>query len=297
MSPLLSPSLALGSNVPLQLYGTAWKEDKTAELTSTALSQGFKGLDTANYPTAYEETLTGQGIAAALKSGIKREDIFIQSKFSPIFTHHPEKIPFEAALSIEEQVKQSIEQTFQHLEIQYLDSLLLHAPYEDNKDSFTAWKVLESFVPDKIRYIGVSNATLHQLQSIYEHATVKPAIVQNKFWKETKFDLELRSFCRDHGILYQAFWMLTHNPEVLDSEIIASVASKYKFEREAAFYLMMLCLGDIQVLNGTTKVERMEADLASVSGILKDGNIPEELHSSVKQFKRLLWKLASESKG
>lgn len=67
----------MGPKTPILLYGTAWKEDKTAELTKTAVVNGFAGVDTANYPTAYDEPLTGDGIAAALKSGIKRSDLFV----------------------------------------------------------------------------------------------------------------------------------------------------------------------------------------------------------------------------
>lgn len=61
----------------LLLYGTAWKEDKTARLTETAILSGFTCVDTANYPTAYNEQLTGEGIAAALNSGIRRGDLFV----------------------------------------------------------------------------------------------------------------------------------------------------------------------------------------------------------------------------
>lgn len=70
---------------PLLLYGTAWKEDTTAKLTETALENGFTGVDTANYPTAYNEPLTGDGIAAALRAGFKRNDLFVRNTISVSF--------------------------------------------------------------------------------------------------------------------------------------------------------------------------------------------------------------------
>lgn len=76
MSRLLSPGLALGHDIPLLIYGTAWKDDKTTALVATALERGFKGIDTANHPTGYDERRAGEGIAAALASGIKRENLF-----------------------------------------------------------------------------------------------------------------------------------------------------------------------------------------------------------------------------
>ncbi|KAI1748254.1 Aldo/keto reductase [Xylaria castorea] len=297
MFRLLSPGLALGQDIPLLIYGTAWKEDKTTALVATALKCGFKGIDTANHPTGYDERRTGEGIAAALASGIKRENLFVQSKFSPIFTHHPAKIPYDTSQDVAAQVKQSVDQTFDNLQLDYLDALLLHAPYPDVKDTQAAWEVLESYVPGRIRFLGVSNTTLAQLQGLYETATIKPVMVQNRFYKETQYDSEIRSFCKDHSIVYQAFWMLKKNPDILESDVVASVAQKLGVENEVAFYLLMLCLGDTQVLDGTTNQERMETDLKAVANILGEEEKIKELQPLVVVFKRLLWKLACEYKG
>jgi diketogulonate reductase-like aldo/keto reductase len=79
MAPSLTRGLELGQGIPLALYGTAWKGEKTAELTTTALKNGFRGVDTANHPTGYNEPLVGEGIETAIASGIKREDIFVRN--------------------------------------------------------------------------------------------------------------------------------------------------------------------------------------------------------------------------
>lgn len=75
MAPEPSPSQL---PVPLLIYGTAFKEERTGELSREALENGFTGLDSANYPTAYNEPLAGDGIEASLKTGIKREDLFVR---------------------------------------------------------------------------------------------------------------------------------------------------------------------------------------------------------------------------
>lgn len=73
--PLASTTL---TRKPLLLYGTSRKENRTRHLTETALNIGFTAVDTANYPSAYNEPHTGDGIAAAIKSGvIKRKDLFV----------------------------------------------------------------------------------------------------------------------------------------------------------------------------------------------------------------------------
>ena len=76
-SRLLGVAPTLGEKSPRLLYGTAWKEEKTASLTETALRLGFRGIDTANYPTGYDESLVGDGIVAALISGVNREDVWV----------------------------------------------------------------------------------------------------------------------------------------------------------------------------------------------------------------------------
>jgi len=66
--------LSSGQKHPYLLYGTAFKKERTGELTALALKHGFEGIDSANYPSAYEEALAGDGI---LGSGVKRGDILV----------------------------------------------------------------------------------------------------------------------------------------------------------------------------------------------------------------------------
>ena len=43
---------------PPFLYGTAWKEDRTATLTELALRAGFRGIDTANQHSTFANECT-----------------------------------------------------------------------------------------------------------------------------------------------------------------------------------------------------------------------------------------------
>ncbi len=58
-----------GVKVPRFLYGTAWKEDSTQELTELALAQGFRGIDTANQRKHYDEAAVGRAISTGDRSG------------------------------------------------------------------------------------------------------------------------------------------------------------------------------------------------------------------------------------
>ena len=74
---------------PAFLYGTAWKEDRTAALTELAIRTGFRAIDTANQRRHYFEAGVGEGLAAAYRDGIvTREDLFLQTKF----TYHAARI-------------------------------------------------------------------------------------------------------------------------------------------------------------------------------------------------------------
>jgi len=71
------------SHVPDFLYGTAWKEDRTAALTELALRIGFRAIDTANQRRHYFEAGVGQGLSAAYRAGVAtRADLFLQTKFT-----------------------------------------------------------------------------------------------------------------------------------------------------------------------------------------------------------------------
>jgi diketogulonate reductase-like aldo/keto reductase len=66
--------------VPDFLYGTAWKEDRSAALTELALRMGFRGIDTANQRKHYFEAGVGEGLAAAYRAGVTtRADLFLQT--------------------------------------------------------------------------------------------------------------------------------------------------------------------------------------------------------------------------
>ena len=218
-------------------------------------------------------------------------DAQIQTKFTPIWAHEKDKIPFNPYQSIEDQIKESIQQSLEHLKVDYLDALLLHAPFKDDSDNFVAWKVFETFVPHKIRFLGVSNFTLSQLKDVYAGAIVKPAIVQNRFYKETGFDIDMREFCAESGITYQAYWMLKHNPEILEWDHLASVAEKLNVEKELAFYVLILSLGGMQVLDGTTRSWRMLQDSKTVGDVFDNETLVHELQPDTDKFRNLLLKL------
>ena len=89
------------------LYGTAWKEDRTAALTESALRAGFRGIDTANQRKHYFEAAIGEGLGAAYRAGIvTRDDLFLQTKFT-YQRGQDHRLPYDPDARLAVQVAQS----------------------------------------------------------------------------------------------------------------------------------------------------------------------------------------------
>src|ERR1041384_6079108 len=111
---------------PNFMYGTAWKEDRTADLTELAIRQGFRAIDTANQRRHYFEAGVGQGLTAAYRSGlITRADIFVQTKFT-YQRGQDHRLPYDPAAPLSLQVVQSMASSLDHLGTDYVDSFVLH---------------------------------------------------------------------------------------------------------------------------------------------------------------------------
>ncbi|KAF2194000.1 aldo-keto reductase-like protein [Zopfia rhizophila CBS 207.26] len=263
--------LISGRSEPSFIYGTAWKKNQTSRLVKEALIAGFRGVDTAAQPRHYQENLVGNALREAYREGIvKRGDLYVQTKYTTPAGQDLNNMPYHPLDPLETQIHTSVASSLRNLrpnedsdEDSYIDCLLLHSPLPTIEQTLEAWKLLESYVPHKIRNLGISNVTLPILQSIYEKSSIKPSVVQNRFYPDTKYDVPLRDFCQKRNISYQSFWTLTGNPKLLKSEAVAMLAASAKVSGSLALYSLVVDLGII-VLNGTSSVQHMEEDLAGV---------------------------------
>jgi len=257
--------------IPSFLYGTAWKKERPADLVYQALYSGFKGVDTAAQPKHYREDLVGDGIRRAFKEGkASREDLFIQTKFTSVQGHDPNNLPYNPESSITEQVHTSIRSSLHNLrpsteqssaESTTIDCLVLHSPLPTIPETLEAWKTAESYVPHRIRHLGISNVTPGILEQLYDAVTVKPAVVQNRFYSDTNFDAQARAFCVEKSIIHQSFWTLTANPKLMKSKGVNSLADQVGINASEAMYCLVLGLGNTAILDGTKTVQHMVGDL------------------------------------
>lgn len=260
--------------MPNMIYGTAWKKENTASLVEEALLCGFKAIDTACQPKHYREDLVGIGLENAIKNGIKREDIFIQTKFTPISGQDRTNMPYEASDDILTQLEKSFYKSKQNLKVDFIDSYLIHSPFAPLEDLIKVYKTMEEFViSGEVGQIGISNCyDINLLAYLYDIAKVKPKVIQNRFYAETSYDKEIREFTRQKGIMYQSFWSLTANPQLLKLDEIQTLAKNYKRTVPQIFYKFLNHLG-ITPLNGTTSKTHMQQDLDIKSFSLEEDEV------------------------
>jgi diketogulonate reductase-like aldo/keto reductase len=247
---------------PRILYGTAWKQDDTARLVTTAIRQGFRGLDTACQPRHYDEAGTGSGMAACLDHQLARSDLYLQTKFTPLSSHDPARVPYDPAAPLAEQIVQSFRTSLRNLQTDYLDCLVLHSPLPDAQQTLQAWRVLEQFVDSGgVRRLGISNCyRLDELKALCDATRIPPTVVQNRFYATTHYDRDIRAFCRAQHLVYQSFWTLSANALLLAHPTMQALASKHgRTPAQILFRYLTQC--GIVPLTGTGSVQHMRESL------------------------------------
>jgi diketogulonate reductase-like aldo/keto reductase len=254
---------AAGVAAPRLIYGTAWKKERTAELVAQALRTGFRGIDTACQPKHYHEPGVGEALAVLAREGLLRSDIFLQTKFSPLRAQDPDNVPYDPGASIAQQVQQSFAVSLRNLGVDTIDSLVLHSPYPEDSDTLEAWGAMERlFDQGLVRQLGISNCyEPERFERLWRAARIKPAALQNRFHAKTHYDQALRAFCGDKNIVYQSFWTLTANPQILAAPAVTAIAEKYH-RTPAQVFFRYLTQSGMACLTGTSSPEHMAQDLA-----------------------------------
>jgi len=201
------PSLTFnnGNKIPQFGLGTFEIANCTQSVLE-ALKIGYRHLDTAHFYGNEKEV--GE---AVLKSGLKREDIFVTSKIWPTEFDHAEK---------------ALTDMFKRINLTYIDLVLLHWPYGDY---VSAWKALEKFAKEgKIKNIGLSNFYGDDLKKILEICTIRPVCdqVECHLYKNK---LELKKQLDKEKIVLVAWCPVRHIDDALkNNKDIVSIMEKYK---------------------------------------------------------------------
>lgn len=211
-------TLSGGTEIPKLGLGTWMIPDgDSGDAVKAAVALGYRHIDTAQ---AYgNEAGVGQGIRSC---GVRREELFVTSKVAA-----ENKSYDSAAKSIDESLRKS--------GLEYLDLMIIHSPqpwaefrgerryFEENRE---VWRALEgAYRSGKVRAIGVSNFLQDDLESLLAGCTVKPMINQI-LTHIANTPLALIEFCRENGILTEAYSPIAHG-EALKNGVILKMAEKY----------------------------------------------------------------------
>lgn len=241
-------TLSNGAKIPKIGLGT-WliPDGEAAQAVRDAVAMGYRHIDTAQ---AYgNERGVGEGVRTC---GVPREEIFVTSKVA-------------AEHKTYESVAKSIDESLAKLGIDYMDLMIIHCPqpwaefrgerryFTENKE---VWRALEKAYKDgKVKAIGVSNFLVDDLENILDGCEVKP-MVNQILTHITNTPLELINFCREHGILCEAYSPIAHG-EALKNRLILSVAEKYSVTPAQLCVRYALQLGMV-VLPKTSNPEHMK---------------------------------------
>jgi diketogulonate reductase-like aldo/keto reductase len=256
----------LMAKIPDFIYGTAWKEERTAALTELAVRMGFRGIDSANQRRHYFEAGVGLGLATAYAAGVvKRADLFLQTKF----TYRPgqdHRLPYDPHARFSVQVAQSMASSLEHLGTDYVDSYVLHGPASGHGWSEADAEVWEAMIKERdagrARYLGVSNVAMGHLEQMVGTGVEAPAFVQNRCYARLGWDREVRLFCKERRIVYQAFSLLTANLEVLQHPVVIGVAARANVTPAQVVFAFARSVGMLP-LTGTSDSGHMRQDLES----------------------------------
>lgn len=225
------PSLGLG------VYKV--EEGKEIEETvSYALNLGYRLIDTAAF---YDNE---EGVGRAIRnSTIPREEIFVTTKI------------WNSDQGYEETL-QAFEKSFQKLNIDYIDLLLVHWPVKGKY--LNTYRALEElYKQKKVRAIGVSNFTIEYLQDLLAHSTIKPVLNQVELHPKLS-QKELIAFCKEHDIQVQA-WSPIARGAVLNEPLIVELAKKYK-KSTAQIILRWHLQNDVLIIPKSTNKERLKSN-------------------------------------
>ena len=227
-----------GMKMPMDGIGTFLLSPDEAEASvSAALQCGYRLIDTAN---AYvNEKAVGRAVN---KSGVSREDIFLETKLWPSFYEQ----------------RDAVDKTLQRLGTDYIDLLLIHQPAGTY---LAGYKLMEkAYKAGKVKAIGLSNFNTRQIQEILSQCEVKPAVLQTEVHPYSQ-ERELKKFLAEEGMVIQAWYPLGHGDKALQQEpVFTELAAKYGKSNAQIILRWHIQSGNI-VIPGSKNPEHIKANL------------------------------------
>lgn len=198
-----SIALHTGSTMPVMGLGT-WKlTEHTGRTVAEALERGYRMIDTSgDYGT---QPGVGKGLRDA---GVERQAVFLVTKVEET-----------------DDAYEASRRNRDELDTDYVDLMLLHRPPKHGA-GIELWEgLLRAREEGLARDIGVSNYDSDQVDELIEATGEKPVVNQLE-WSPFGHSDRMRAYCRDAGIVIQAYSPLTRQDR-LDDPVLRGMARRY----------------------------------------------------------------------
>ena len=223
--------------MPMAGIGTFLLTPDEAEASClSALQNGYRLIDTAN---AYcNEKAVGR---AMKKSGLAREEIFLETKLWPSFYKQAD----------------AVDKTLERLDTDYIDLLLIHQPAGNY---VAGYRLMEkAYQEGKVRAIGLSNFNRAQIEEILSICEVKPTVLQTEVHPYNQ-EPELNAFLKEQGMVAQAWYPLGHGDKtLLEEPLFAELGKKYDKSAPQIILRWHIQYGDI-VIPGSKNPDHIKAN-------------------------------------
>lgn len=252
-----------GVKMPMAGIGTFLLTPDEAEASCiSALRNGYRLIDTAN---AYvNEKAVGR---AMKKSGLQREEIFLETKLWPSF--------YEQA--------DAVDKTLARLDTEYIDLLLIHQPAGNYVAGYRQMEA--AYKAGKVRAIGLSNFNKEQIEEILSLCEVKPTVLQTELHPYHQ-EVALKAFLQENGMVAQAWYPLGHGDKaLLEEPLFAALGKKYSKAPAQIILRWHMQDGNI-VIPGSKNPDHIKANFDLFDFALTDGEMEEvaKLNKNVRYY-------------
>lgn len=236
-----------GVKMPMAGIGTFLLTPDEAEASVLhALQNGVRLIDTAN---AY---VNEKAVGRAMKrSGLPREEIFLETKLWSSFYEQPD----------------AVEKTLARLDTDYIDLLLIHQPAGNY---VAGYRLMEkAYKEGKVRAIGLSNFNQAQVSEILSLCEVKPTILQTELHPYHQ-EPSLKTFLKENVIVAQAWYPLGHGDKaLLEEPLLTALGQKYGKSAAQIILRWHMQVGNI-VIPGSKNPAHIKANFDLFDFVLTD---------------------------
>lgn len=258
--------------------GCGVQDGPSYEILDCALKSGLRFFDTS---TLYSVGALDRLNECLELNHLQRKDIHFSLKLWITAFEKNRQFDYE---TFNFRLRENVLSYIQDLNLDYLDSLVIHWPLKVDADGFPEefiieeiWPQLELLFDAKIvKSIGVSNFNIIELQRLLEIAKIKPHSNQIEF-SPVAHDLDLKNFCQSQNIQVVGhspfnFGWKNNSMPLLSNEVITKIAAKHQ-KSPAQIILAWVCSHGVMPIPGTKNTNHLKEIVRSPEIILDDDDI------------------------